>query len=61
MGWYLMPSFIYEQEEKIKKIIVGCGYEITNCSLLPSARPDLGQYQFNGVMQLAKKYQKNPK
>lgn len=60
MGWYLMPSFIYEQEEKIKKIIVGCGYEITNCSLLPSARPDLGQYQFNGVMQLAKKYQKKP-
>lgn len=56
-----MKNFIYEQEEKIKKIIYDCGYQIENVSLVTSSRPDLGQYQFNGVMQLAKQYKKNPK
>ena len=40
----------------IKKIINDCGYEIEKVELHPSSRPDLGQYQYNGVMSLAKKY-----
>lgn len=54
-------SFIKEQESLIKKIIKDCGYDIENVELLVSSRPDLGQYQFNGVMGLAKKYKKNPR
>lgn len=56
-----MKNFIYEQEEKIKKIIIECGYNVDNVDLVVSSRPDLGQYQFNGVMQLSKKYKKNPR
>lgn len=56
-----MKSFIREQENKIKKIIINCGYDIESVELLVSSRPDLGQYQFNGVMGLAKKYKKNPR
>ena len=47
-----MQNFIYEQEEKLKQIIIECGYEIDDVNLVTSARPDLGQYQFNGVMPL---------
>lgn len=56
-----MKNFICEQEEKLKKIIIECGYEIDNVRLNTSSRPDLGQYQFNGVMQLAKINNKNPR
>lgn len=56
-----MKSFICEQEEKIKKIIIECGYDVDIVDLEVSSRPDLGQYQYNGVMQLAKIYKKNPR
>lgn len=56
-----MKNFIYEQEDKIKNIINVCGYEIDRVNLFVSSRPDLGQYQFNGVMQLAKINRKNPR
>ncbi len=56
-----MKNFICEQSEKLKKIITDCGYEIDNVGLVTSSRPDLGQYQFNGVMQLAKINKKNPR
>ena len=56
-----MENFIKRQEEKLKKIILDCGYSIDNISIVPSTRPDLGQYQFNGVMELAKVNKINPR
>lgn len=56
-----MINFIKEQEKKLKKIILECGYSIENVNIVPSSRPDLGQYQFNGVMELAKISKTNPR
>lgn len=56
-----MINFIKEQERKLKKIILECGYLIENVNIVPSSRPDLGQYQFNGVMELAKMSKTNPR
>ena len=56
-----MQSFIKRTEEKLKNIINKLGYELEKVELITSSRKDLGDYQFNGVMQLAKKYKKNPK
>lgn len=56
-----MDNFIRKQEKKLKKIIISCGYEIDAVNLVVSSRPDLGQYQFNGVMKLAKQKRENPK
>jgi len=55
-----MNNFIYKLEEKLKKIIKECGYDIDKVTLVTSSRPDLGEYQYNGVMSLAKAYKKNP-
>lgn len=51
---------INELEIKIKNAINSIGYEIDELVLNPSNRPDLGDYQYNGAMQLAKKYHDNP-
>ena len=56
-----MKSFIKRCEEKLKKIINELGYELDKVELVVSSRKDLGDYQFNGVMMLAKKYKKNPR
>lgn len=55
-----MNNFIYKLEKKLKKIIKECGYDIEKVTLVTSSRPDLGEYQYNGVMSLAKAYKKNP-
>ena len=55
-----MNNFIYKLEEKLKNIIKDCGYYTDKVSLVTSSRPDLGEYQYNGVMSLAKAYKKNP-
>ena len=55
-----MLDFIKQQELEIKKIINECGYELDKVTLVVSSRKDLGQYQYNGVMSLAKIYHKNP-
>ncbi len=55
-----MIDFIKEQEKELKNIIKKCGYCDDNVNLVVSVRPDLGQYQYNGVMQLSKKYKENP-
>lgn len=47
-------------EEKLKKSLKDLGYEIDNITINPSNRPDLGDYQLNGIMPLAKIYHKNP-
>ena len=55
-----MNNFIYKLEEKLKSIIKECGYDTDKVTLVTSSRPDLGEYQYNGVMGLAKVYKKNP-
>ncbi len=54
-------SFIKKTEEYVTKIINECGYEIDNVTLEPSSRRDLGEFQINVCMMLAKKYGKNPR
>ena len=56
-----MINFIEEQQNLIKNKLLELNYEIDTVELLPSSRRDLGQYQFNGIMSLGKKYQKNPR
>lgn len=53
-------SYIKETEKYIKNVINECGFEIEDISLEPSSRRDLGEFQVNVCMQLAKKYGKNP-
>ncbi|MCI8575693.1 MAG: arginine--tRNA ligase [Bacilli bacterium] len=53
-------NFIKKQEEYIKKVLLENQYSIENVLLVPSSRPDLGEYQFNGMMALAKKKGENP-
>lgn len=47
-------------EEKIKEELKELGYETDNITINPSNRPELGDYQFNGIMPLAKIYHVNP-
>ncbi len=56
-----MSSFIEKQEEYIKSKIKECGYELEEVVLNVSSRPEFGDYQFNGVMGMAKAYGKNPR
>lgn len=54
-------SLIKNIEKEIKNIIESSGYNLENFVLQQSSRPDLGQYQINDSMVLAKKYGKNPR
>ncbi|MBR2247705.1 MAG: arginine--tRNA ligase [Bacilli bacterium] len=54
-------SIIKELTEDIKKIVKKAGYEVENLVLETSNRPDLGQYQINDAMNLARTYHKNPR
>ena len=54
-------SIIKELEKQVEKKIEESGYEIDNFKLQVTNRPDLGEYQINDAMQLAKKYNKNPR
>ena len=54
-----MEPFIKIVEERVKKALLECGYE-QEVTLNVSSRPDLGQYQYNGVMAIAKQYRTNP-
>lgn len=47
-------------EQKIKESLAKLGINEETITINPSNRPELGDYQFNGVMPLAKKYHKNP-
>ena len=46
-------------EQKINEVIKSCGYD-TDVVLSMSNRPDLGEFQINDAMRLAKLYHKNP-
>lgn len=54
-------SFIKQLECDIKKIINNLGYELDEVTLSITNRPDLGEYQINDAMKLAKKYGTNPR
>ena len=54
-------SILNNLKEDLKAIIKNAGYEEENLALEPSNRRDLGEYQLNDSMQLAKKYHENPK
>ena len=56
-----MASFIEKEEQYIKEKLHECGYDITEVTLNISSRPEFGDYQYNGVMSLAKEYHQNPK
>ena len=54
-------SFIKETEEYLKSVLKECGYELEEVVLESSSRRDLGEFQINCAMNLAKKYGKNPR
>ena len=53
-------SLIKELTNDIKSIINKAGYELDSFILQPSGRRDLGQFQINDAMSLAKTYHKSP-
>lgn len=55
-----MKKFYKIIEEKISNALDVAGYKIDTVVVTESNRPDLGEYQYNGVMPLAKIYHKNP-
>lgn len=54
-------NFLKEQEAFIKKILEDKGYTPKIVTLTPSARPDLGEFQYNGIMALASQNHENPR
>ena len=54
-------SIIKKLENDIKDILKNAGYEVDRVLLEPSNRRDLGEYQINNAMQLAKTYHENPR
>lgn len=56
-----MKYKITEIEKKIHISLTKFGYFVENVTINPSNRPELGDYQYNGLMPLAKSYRQNPK
>ena len=54
-------SLLKEFEKDLYRIVKEAGYEVDKLALEPSNRKDLGEYQLNDAMQLAKKYHDNPR
>ncbi len=54
-------SFIKTIEKDLKELVNKLGYQIDNITLSTSNRPDLGEYQINDAMNLAKIYKTNPR
>ena len=54
-------SYIKNTEKYLKDVLSKCGYEIDNVVLESSSRKDLGEFQINVAMNLAKKYGENPR
>lgn len=54
-------SIIKNITKDLQELVKQAGYEVENLILQPSGRKDLGQYQLNDAMTLAKKYGKNPR
>ena len=54
-------SILRELEQELKGILKTAGYEVERLALEESNRKDLGEYQLNDAMQLAKMYHENPR
>ena len=54
-------SYIKNTEKYLKGLLSKCDYEIDNVVLESSSRKDLGEFQINVAMNLAKKYGENPR
>ena len=54
-------SIIKELNEDVKKLVEKAGYKVDNLILQPSGRRDLGEFQLNDAMNLAKQYKKAPR
>lgn len=54
-------SYIKECENYILNTFKSCGYDISEVLFEVSSREDLGEFQVNACMSLAKKYGKNPR
>ena len=54
-------SIIKSLEKDIKDIVEKAGYQVENLIVQPSGRRDLGQFQLNDAMNLAKVYKKAPR
>jgi len=55
-----MQSFVKTIESKILEGIKKLGYDTDKVLLSNSSKPELGQFQFNGIMAIAKRNGKNP-
>jgi len=55
-----MKKFYNILEDKVRNALKTSGYDVSNVVVNESNRPDLGEYQYNGIMPLAKVYHKNP-
>ena len=54
-------SYLKEIEKDIIKAINNAGFEVDQVDLTTSNRPELGDYQINDAMKLAKAFHKNPR
>ena len=54
-------SLVKETEKYLNNLLNDLGYIDEECTLVSSSMPDLGQFQINIAMPLAKKYHKNPR
>ena len=54
-------SILKELINDIKERVKDAGYEVEELAITPSNRRDLGEYQLNDAMQLAKTYHENPR
>ena len=54
-------SLLKELEQTLTEIVKKAGYEVEKLALEESNRKDLGEYQLNDAMQLAKIYHENPR
>ena len=54
-------SILSELKKDIKNHIKNAGYEVETLAIETSNRKDLGEYQLNDAMQLARKYKENPR
>ena len=54
-------SILNELIEDIKNDLKKAGYDVSTLAIEPSNRRDLGEYQLNDAMQLAKTYHENPR
>lgn len=54
-------SILKNLKQSIKEIIKQAGYELDDITFVSSSRPDLGDFQINDAMRLAKIYNDNPK